>query len=279
MRKLLYQAGDLLQEMFYVYRENVFDKLIVNIEHKDGKMYIYEGVYGRLQNNFDLLEPFPHHLVSNEEDKHAILAHLSCGEAVGWMNELIEHVLKDIASELEEYSIIFKNSKRTLVAVAITGREDTYTYQHEIIQVTLKQSGEQYVLDLAGAQYGYHDTVIPSSTYFSSRVASIEARNPMGCMRRWYMQKLQAAGTRTSDLVVGVIALNRRASQTLKGIIVRWEKVYGRSMKEILGESQDFVKVKNELPAALGNVLKEFLEEIRNHEEAKKNGSSGGTGS
>lgn len=60
VRKLLYRAGTLLQEGFYLYMEKVFDKLVTKIETRGGKIYIYEGNYTRqLVGSYDALENFP----------------------------------------------------------------------------------------------------------------------------------------------------------------------------------------------------------------------------
>ena len=47
-KKAFYRAGSVLLEMFYIYREKAFSKLIANIEKKDGKIYIHEGKYGKV---------------------------------------------------------------------------------------------------------------------------------------------------------------------------------------------------------------------------------------
>jgi hypothetical protein len=48
-----------------------------------------------------------------------------------------------------------------MVAVALNGFEQNFDYHHEILDVTLKNGGERYVLDLAGAQMGYYEPVTP----------------------------------------------------------------------------------------------------------------------
>jgi hypothetical protein len=94
-RKFLWRSGALLQEIFYVYREIVFDKLIVKIEkRKDGKIYLHEGRYQPLRSHLDFLESFPARLCESEEDKQTVLAHLACDEASAWMHELIGYFLE-----------------------------------------------------------------------------------------------------------------------------------------------------------------------------------------
>lgn len=93
-RKTIYRTGGLLQDIFYMYRENVFDTLIVKIEIQDEKMYIHAGEdSGQLVNSHDVLEPFPNDLVKDIRDKQAILAHGACGDVLAWMHDIIKYLL------------------------------------------------------------------------------------------------------------------------------------------------------------------------------------------
>lgn len=93
-RRLLYRAGDLLQALFYTYRENVFDKQISKIEDKDGKLYLH-GIKSlkTVGTKLDMLQTFPRHLVTNEADKQHALAYLACCDA-SWMNDFVGYMLK-----------------------------------------------------------------------------------------------------------------------------------------------------------------------------------------
>jgi hypothetical protein len=58
-----------------VYRENVFDTLIVKVEIEDEKMYMHTGKPScELIDSHNVLEPFPIKLIKDIKDKHAILA-------------------------------------------------------------------------------------------------------------------------------------------------------------------------------------------------------------
>jgi hypothetical protein len=94
-RKYLCKSRVLLQEIFYIYREIVFDNLILKIEKRgDGKMYLHGGpYYTSLESQFDILAKFPSDLCENERDKQAILAYLACNEASAWMYEMIRYFL------------------------------------------------------------------------------------------------------------------------------------------------------------------------------------------
>jgi hypothetical protein len=80
--------------MFYVYREEFFEKILTKIEERDGRLFIYEEISSRpMLIAFDALTDFPGHLLVSEEDKKSILSFLASGTAVGWMHNIIEYML------------------------------------------------------------------------------------------------------------------------------------------------------------------------------------------
>lgn len=58
-------------------------------------------------------------------------------------------------------------------------RVDGTDYAHTIIRVTM-MNGETYALDMAGAQYGWHESVTPWQLYNAARVREIKIVMPFG---------------------------------------------------------------------------------------------------
>ena len=69
-----------------------------------------------------------------------------------------------------------------------TGVDGT-DYVHTIIRVTLK-NGESYAVDIAGAQYGWHEPVTPWQLYNASRVREIKDVPPFGGTRASYKTRV-----------------------------------------------------------------------------------------
>jgi len=101
-RRAFYRAGSTLQQIFYLFREILFDKLVVKIEEKGGKLYIHEGIYDLLinehgipyQTEIGVLYPFPSDLIANPTDKHAVLSFLGCEDALAYLSEIIKKMLE-----------------------------------------------------------------------------------------------------------------------------------------------------------------------------------------
>lgn len=53
---------------------------------------------------------------------------------------------------------------RHLKSVGVDGRVDNTEYSHHVLEVLLK-SGESYVVDMTGAQYGFHRAIVPSDEH------------------------------------------------------------------------------------------------------------------
>lgn len=66
-----------------------------------------------------------------------------------------------------------KNRRIRLVRVFQNDVIDGTPYRHVIYKVTL-HSGEQYALDLTGAQYGWAEFILPWDVYEASRIHSIK---------------------------------------------------------------------------------------------------------
>lgn len=95
-RKRLYRAGDIVQRIFYVYREQAFEKLITKVEKEDDTLYLYEGQYGE-----EALVPFPNHLFHCTDDREAALTYYACSDAVAFMLEITRNFLKGKPSQIE----------------------------------------------------------------------------------------------------------------------------------------------------------------------------------
>lgn len=87
-RKEFFRLGSLLQGLFYMYREKVFDRPVVRME-EDGKLLVHESAWPRIRSGLDMVQPFPSNLCRDTFDKQSLLVYLACEDAVGWMHDLV----------------------------------------------------------------------------------------------------------------------------------------------------------------------------------------------
>jgi hypothetical protein len=162
-------------------------------------------------------------------------------------------LLTDISSDITEFSIKFKNSKRELIPVDVNGKESIIDFTHRLFRVILKYSGEVYALDLSGAQYGYYDPVAPFETYLEDRARAIVVpENPyFGGTRDAFMERFSEPGN-----IGSVILLNHLVYPYLKLQLSNWEKEIGIPVHKILSYPQEkFILERQKLLGRLADVL------------------------
>lgn len=59
------------------------------MEKKENEILLYEGSY-----DVDCFVPFPTALFPDECDKQAILTYMACGDAIGYMHEVLKSMIK-----------------------------------------------------------------------------------------------------------------------------------------------------------------------------------------
>lgn len=95
-RLVLFRMASTLQEIFYIYREHLYDKPIVKVEERDSKIYVTEGKPNlQALTSHDYIVPLPEGIFKNQtrEIKQATLVQLACTD-IFWMDDIIKLFLK-----------------------------------------------------------------------------------------------------------------------------------------------------------------------------------------
>ena len=181
--------------------------------------------------------PFPHHLLPAERDKQAVLTFLACGDAVGYMHEMLKVMLNGplpfpklpaitsdpligIYSKIFEKSVSTKPHQRNVTLIRGDGLSDTGMMWHEVISLSLK-NGEIYVLDIAGAQHGYHDSVFPGDQYVESRVLAFGKSEAFGQTQKY----LLSDETCSRLTVIGAVwTMHKGFARIFNAAVVDWQK-------------------------------------------------------
>jgi hypothetical protein len=191
-------------------------------------------------------------------------------DVLNFIADLLTALTLGIASRIVEFTTLPKNPKLDLVLIEKPARTDQKILRHEILVVTLKHSGEEFVLDLACAQYGWDECVCPKSEYFASRVAQVQATRVVGSELRWNMQKIEGMET-TSDPLVAVFYLNHKASPILKIVLEEWEEVTKAPMKAVLeGNLEQFLELKQYVTSIVAMVMSGEMVELRKREKEEE---------
>jgi hypothetical protein len=110
-----------------------------------------------------------------------------------------------------------------MIQVDFTGAMDHDEYEHEVLKISLKNTGEVYVLDMASAQYGYYQPVQAWEDWFKARVKHTilgEGSREFG----WHREVL-LEDARTDNGVLGAtFRLHADATNFLKDLSTSWEE-------------------------------------------------------
>ncbi|KAL8647337.1 MAG: hypothetical protein Q9210_005618 [Variospora velana] len=249
-RKILYRVAETAQALFYVYREVAFDKLYAKVERKGSDLILYEGYYD------DLFVPFPHSLFPDEKEKKAVLTYLACDDAYGYMHVVLKTMLEGISIKLQEAPAKFKaRSPLKIRMYHVTGVEDLNEYQHEILLVTLKDTSV-YVVDLAGAQYGYHEPVMPIELYEISRAVEI-LRNKSQRFG-WQRQQMTEACTENGSWAVAIRCFNEILYQCFNDNVRIWQKLRMPLPAMLKGTDKDFRNIQPTFIKAVETALWQY---------------------
>ncbi|KAL8887770.1 MAG: hypothetical protein Q9215_004710 [Flavoplaca cf. flavocitrina] len=221
-RKTLYRAADTAQALFYVFREIAFDKLVTKVERVEGQIRLFEGLY-----QDEVLVPFPNSLITDANEKKAVLSYLSCSDTCGYMDVLLKTMLGGISSKFTEISFKLKAQHPLKLRMIDMLKEDTNDYQHDVLKVRLKD-GSSYVIDLAGAQYGHNVPVMQYDKYLKTmaRDTSSPIEWPFGLQRAQAVRRCapQIAIDPRYTHNIDIPKANEQLYQTFNRFLDSWQK-------------------------------------------------------
>lgn len=129
------------------------------------------------------------------------------------------HTSVGLCKEISDVVVSTKNHRRSFINVDIRAALDNTKYGHEIIQVTLK-SGEKYALDIAGAQYGQFNAVIPWDLYVRFHVKNVLRRHDFGSTHRRMTSPMYCDGNTDIQLKKN---FNKLLSESMNAKIKEWQ--------------------------------------------------------
>ncbi|EHL02285.1 hypothetical protein M7I_1628 [Glarea lozoyensis 74030] len=112
-----FRAAIILENIWEAYREKLFDKLITKIEKKDGSLVLHENDDRWFNSPYDMLEPFPFHLLPEPSDKLAVLNFMACGDTLAYLNDVVELLFRDLSTKIVEVAINDMIPKMTITPV------------------------------------------------------------------------------------------------------------------------------------------------------------------
>lgn len=163
-----------------------------------------------------------------------------------------------VSGEVTKFQELYlepKDSKVEITLLSLTGyRDKNSEYNHAVIKLTLN-NGDQYALDISGAQFGYRTPLVPWNQYFDTRVDSVAQTKYLGDHRRRskFLVKPDEDGNG------GMKTCNEEVAEVINAAIEKWQK------KNI--KLKDMLRLQD---SAFFSKREEFLRSIEESIEAKR---------
>ena len=95
--------------------------------------------------------------------------------------------------------MIPKNKRYKVDVLRVDGQRDPTDLYHSVVIVKLR-NGEWHIVDLAGAQYGFHESAMPMSQYHRDRISTYYHVFQFGHLRASLLQQLKEGNAREREL-------------------------------------------------------------------------------
>ncbi|KAF5631975.1 beclin 1 [Fusarium tjaetaba] len=124
--------------------------------------------------------PFPSHLTGIEEHKQAALLVNQCTMSISLLGPMARGLLAGIVSRMDVAVVEIQNPPLTIKFHPPDGIMTDRKF-HTIIEATLDSSGEQWLIDVTGCQYGFREILLPLEKYIAqNNCSSYELLQPYG---------------------------------------------------------------------------------------------------
>ena len=154
-----------------------------------------------------------------------------------------------------------KNRKRQVMFVRDSG-EDKTDYEHTILKVKLRSTDEWYVLDFAGAQYGFFEPVIPVMHCEASHIRMmifLIGSEYFGATKDEMVKRADEA-----DIIGGALKMNAMTSKYLMKGAETWEKQHSLTISALLrSKDKEFDGRREGLIAEIDNWVSDCVEVLK----------------
>ncbi|KAL8833705.1 MAG: hypothetical protein Q9176_007861 [Flavoplaca citrina] len=142
----------------------------------------------------DYFLPFPVDQFPDLHQQEALLNHSRCGHALFLTDDLVKELLKGIDFKITEVDIRVKDPVMMLVHVRPDGTWASMPSQHQVFKITLPNQ-ESLVLDLTGAQFGWHyNGLMARTTFIKERSETIMRIRDCGAMTKENLAEADSHG-------------------------------------------------------------------------------------
>ncbi|KAI1429978.1 hypothetical protein F5Y12DRAFT_215031 [Xylaria sp. FL1777] len=176
-RRMVYRATLLLELIFVAMEEATYIYPVSKTYKKNGLIYLIDDNWDRnCMTGRRLFTPFPKHLAESADVQRAMLVWSQAEEIMLSLFSMTKYLFKPFCKNME-LAVIQPRNVITPVCHVSNGRAVNICFsRHTVLKLTL-MSNEQYVIDLAGAQFGWKETLAPWAVWNDLRTITTELKS------------------------------------------------------------------------------------------------------
>ncbi|KAF4951913.1 hypothetical protein FGADI_7135 [Fusarium gaditjirri] len=160
--KLTLTCSKLLKAALLAYKEVVYDIHVTKVEHDEAtRTLVLTHVPNRIERH-----PFPSHLTRIENHKEAALLVNQCTMSISLLGPMTRGLLAGIVYRMDVAVVEIRNPPLPIRFQPPDGMMTDRVF-HTIVEATLDSSGERWVIDITGCQYGFRDILLPLEKYIT----------------------------------------------------------------------------------------------------------------
>ncbi|KAH6663165.1 hypothetical protein B0J14DRAFT_277971 [Halenospora varia] len=274
LRESFFRAGAVLQDVFYIFRESMFDMAIRKVEqHLNGTIYIHQLPRPPVSLDVEMLQPLSKDLELTDEQKHAILSYGAGEDALVWLYPLADKLLNHLHADISELVIDHRrDAKHPTIRIDQDGQRFSNEGTHVFWGIRLQGTEEDYALDLAGAQYGYPDPVTPFKRYEDTRFHSL-GRTPdaLRVFGAWNNQAMNYMIDRPKSPQAQLYWMNKRVRDEMMRAVEEFEmdnsmsfgRMFASKEEKFIEQKEAFVRRVGDAIWKARNGLEEHAVEVR----------------
>ncbi|CAK4033011.1 Hypothetical predicted protein [Lecanosticta acicola] len=271
IRKELLRSGELLKTIFFQLRKATYDIKVRAVgKNEQGTILVFEDEYAANYGDGPLY-PFPRAFADGSNEERALLAYLSCSDIFIFLDELSKSLLGGITTVMQEADFGFDQDRFLVRRISPYGRaEDHSRYMHSALAIEAKD-GEAYIVDVSGAQYGQHQTVVPFGQYmsdFATKIIKITSHGHMALKARAVHEGYRDRPVDISAWMSGTagnfdyrpLQMQYKVKERILAAVKEWEMLNNLTLHDLLGCDQErFEACKSSLLAKTDDDVRSFL--------------------
>ncbi|KAK8043748.1 hypothetical protein PG994_012586 [Apiospora phragmitis] len=219
-RRVIGRAAILLRSLFLMFKDLHYSDCIEQVTSRDGVLYTTIGNHREnASKGRQMIRRFPRKLLTPaDEDFETVQAMQLDTEVFGTFACILNFFLDPICRWVEEVEIYTRNAHRPIVVLQSGSMTSCMSNPHFALRVTL-HSGEDVVVDLTGAKFGWKEPVGPWGIWEAQRVYGGVKAYYRGYLSDW-QKKREAEWEATNSWLAEVSKIGRSQIGKMLGAII-----------------------------------------------------------